>query len=81
MVTPVEKDVVNTVEKTVERVWRLMKENPTITTKQIAETIGLSVRAIEENIKKLKRQNRLRRIGGDNGGRWEPIEPEAKPAR
>ena len=78
VVMPVEKDVVNTVEKTVDKVWRLIKENPAITTKQIAEAIGLSVRAIEENIKKLKRQNRLRRIGGDNGGRWEPIEPETR---
>ena len=75
---PVENPVEKTVEKTVDKVWRLMKENPSITTKQIAETIGLSVRALEENIRKLKRENRLRRIGGDKGGSWEPIEPEKK---
>ena len=69
-----EKNVENNVEKSVEKVWRLMKQDPYITTKQIADAIGLSTRGIEENIKKLKREGRIRRIGGDNGGHWEVIE-------
>jgi ATP-dependent DNA helicase RecG len=51
-----------------------MKENPYVTTKQLADTIGLSTRGIEEIIKKLKKQGRIRRIGGDNGGHWVVIE-------
>jgi len=39
----------NNVEKTVEKVWRLMKENPHITTKQIADAISISPRGVEEN--------------------------------
>ena len=69
----VEKSVEKNVEKSVEKVWRLMKENPYITTKQIAENIGLTIRGVEENIKKLKKSNRLRRVGGDKGGHWEVV--------
>ena len=69
-----EKYVEKNVEKSVEKVWRLMKQDPYITTKQIADAVGLSIRGIEENIKKLKREGRIRRIGGDNGGHWKVIE-------
>ena len=69
-----EKNVEKNVEKSVEKVWRLMKQDPYITTKQIADAVGLSTRGIEENIKKLKREGRIRRIGGDNGGHWKVIE-------
>jgi predicted HTH transcriptional regulator len=54
MITVV-KNVVKSEEKTVEKVWGLIKEDPYITTKQIADAIGLSTRGIEENIKKLKK--------------------------
>lgn len=67
------KNVEKNVEKSVEKVWRLMKENPYITTKQIAENIGLTIRGVEENIKKLKKSNRIRRVGGDKGGHWEVV--------
>ena len=70
----VEKIVENSVEKSVEKVWRLIKQDSYITTKQIADAVGLSIRGIEENIKKLKREGRIRRVGGDNGGHWEVIE-------
>ena len=69
-----QKTMEKNVEKSVEKVWRLMKQDPYITTKQIADAVGLSTRGIEENIKKLKREGRIRRIGGDNGGRWKVIE-------
>ena len=69
-----EKNVEKNVKKSVEKVWRLMKHDPYITTKQIADAVGLSTRGVEENIKKLKREGRIRRIGGDNGGHWEVIE-------
>ena len=69
-----QKNVEKSVEKSVEKVWRLIKQDPYITTKQIADAVGLSTRGIEENIKKLKREGRIRRIGGDNGGHWEVIE-------
>ena len=72
--TTTEKTTQKNVEKSVEKVWRLIKQDPYITTKQIADAVGLSTRGIEENIKKLKREGRIRRIGGDNGGHWEVIE-------
>ena len=72
-VTLQRKNVPESALKSVEKVWGLMKENPYITTKQIADTIGLTIRGVEENIKKLKKCNRIRRIGGDKGGHWEVI--------
>ena len=69
-----QKNVEKSVEKSVEKVWRLIKQDPYITTKQIADAVGLSTRGIEENIKKLKREGRIRRIGGDKGGHWKVIE-------
>lgn len=70
------ESALKSVEKSVEKVWRLMKENPYITTKQIAENIGLTTRGVEENIKKLKKSNRIRRVGGDKGGHWEVVSPQ-----
>lgn len=42
-------------EKTREIILRLMKENPEITVEQLAESIGIIVKGIEWQIKKLKK--------------------------
>lgn len=58
-------------EKSREKILRLIAENPAITTEEIARSIGLSVAGVEKNIKMLKQQKLLRRIGPDKGGHWE----------
>ena len=58
-------------EKTREKILRLIKENPLITTSEIAEKAGLSPKGVEWNIGKLKKEGRIKRIGPDRGGHWE----------
>lgn len=67
-----EKQQIGT-EKSSEKILRMMAEQPTITTALIAKKTGLSTRAIDKQIAKLKVIGRLRRIGADRGGHWEVI--------
>ena len=47
-----------------------MKENPNITQKILAEKLNLSRPAITLNIKELKNQNYIERVGSDRKGYW-----------
>lgn len=67
----VEKTVEKDVEKTVEKILALIKESPTITQHKLQAKTGLTRRGIEWNLKKLKEEGVLRRIGPDKGGYWE----------
>lgn len=58
-------------EKSREKVLRLIGENSAITTQEIAQALGLSLKGVEKIIRTLKQQERLRRIGPDKGGHWE----------
>ena len=51
----------------------LIDQKPTITIKELADSIGISTTAIDKNLIKLKEKNILRRIGGDKKGRWEIV--------
>lgn len=53
------------------QIMELMKKNPSITLQQIAEKIGLSKRAIEMHVKKLREQGKVNRIGATKNGSWE----------
>ena len=55
-------------EKAREKIIRSIVENPGITTKELAEITGLTVKGIEWNIKKLKDEKILKRVGPDKGG-------------
>lgn len=58
-------------KKSSEKIIRLIETNSQITIKELAEKINISTRAIEKNIFKLKTEQRINRIGGDKGGKWE----------
>lgn len=60
-------------KKSSEKILRMMSEQPTITTAVIAQKIGISMRAVDKQIAKLKASGRLQRIGADKGGHWEVI--------
>jgi len=53
------------------KVVALMKENKDITIPEIAENLGLTTRAIEKQIAKLKKQGLINRIGSEKGGFWQ----------
>ncbi len=63
-------------EKTVEEIIELIKENPRITQREIADETGLSRRGVEWNIKELKKKGRIRRIGPPRGGHWEVLDEQ-----
>jgi predicted HTH transcriptional regulator len=51
-----------------------MQSDPTITIAGLAQSVGVTDRAIKKQIEKLKAQGRIRRIGPDKGGHWEVVE-------
>ena len=68
--TTVEK----TVEITVEKILAFIQEDPAITQKGLMAKTGLTRRGIEWNLKKLKADGRLKRVGPDKGGQWKTKE-------
>ncbi len=77
-----EKAEEKTLEKVIERVGERVTENQKrvleeitknkyITIKRLSESIGISERKTQENIKKLKGKRLLKRVGPDKGGYWE----------
>ena len=63
-------------EKTVEKILRVMKENPKITIMELTKRTGLTRRGVEWNIDKLKKEGKIKRIGGKKGGYWKVLEDE-----
>jgi len=61
-------------EKSSEWILRLIAEKPEITIKELAIELKLSTRAIEKQITRLKINQKILRVGPDNGGLWEIIE-------
>ena len=68
-----EKTTEKTTESTTEKIIRMIKKNPQITNKELAETCGITEDGVYWNTKKLKKNNIIRRVGGDRGGHWEVI--------
>jgi len=75
-----EKAIEKIIEKVGERVTENQKKileeiirNKYITIKRLSESIGISERKTQENIKKLKGKSLLKRVGPDKGGYWEVL--------
>lgn len=66
----------STTEKTTEKIMRLLAEQPSITAGQLAEELGITIDGVDYNIRKLKKQGRIVRIGGDKGGHWKIIDKQ-----
>jgi len=58
-------------EKTREKILRFIRQNPEITTSELAEKSGVTPKGVEWNIGKLKRGGFIKRVGPDKGGHWE----------
>ena len=63
-----------TTQKTTEKILRLIKENPSITNKELARLCDITEDGVFYHIKKMKAAGVIRRIGPDKGGHWEVIE-------
>jgi len=61
-------------EKSSEKILNILQEQDRISAKELAEKLGISSRAVEKNIMKLKEKGLLKRVGPDKGGYWEIIQ-------
>ena len=61
-------------QSTLEQIYILIKNNPSITRKQLVEATGKASSYIQRCINQLKETKRIQRAGGDKGGFWEIIE-------
>lgn len=61
-------------QKSSQKIIELMQSDPTITIADLAQSVGVTDRAIKKQIEKLKAQGQIRRIGPDKGGHWEVVE-------
>jgi predicted HTH transcriptional regulator len=61
-------------EKMSEKILGQVADQPTITIAELAESIGVTTRTIERNLKILQNLGRLHRIGPAKGGHWEVLE-------
>ena len=68
-----QKTVEKTREKTREKILSLIRENPGITTTEMAKNTGLTAKGIEWNLKKMREEKIIKRIGPDKGGYWKVI--------
>jgi ATP-dependent DNA helicase RecG len=57
--------------ETKEKIIELIRNNPYITQKEMRELLGLSQGGIEYQIRNLKQDGVIKRVGGDRGGHWE----------
>jgi len=54
-----------------EKIIRLLRVQSSLSAQEIAKRIGITPRAVEKQIARLKKERRLRRMGPAKGGHWE----------
>lgn len=59
--------------KTRAAIVEAMRDNPKVSAKVLAQSLGLSITAVEKNIQTLKTQGLVQRIGPAKGGHWEVV--------
>lgn len=69
------KSAQKSTQKSTQRIIALIKDNPYITTQEIADQIGIIRRGVAKHIKKLQEKGIIRRVGPEKGGHWEVIVP------
>ena len=60
-------------ETTQERIIRLMKLKPSITRRELSQTIRLTDDGIKYHLNQLRREGRIRHIGPTKSGQWEVL--------
>lgn len=65
-----EKGKVKSKEKSKEKILETIRTNPNITTIGLIEVTGLTASGVEKNIRILKQQGLLERIGSGKSGYW-----------
>ncbi len=67
------KEVLKELTDNQKKILEAIGKNPRITSEELAGMVGISARRIRDNIKKLKDERMVKRIGGRKEGQWEVI--------
>lgn len=59
--------------KSSEKNIKAIQKNPAVTIEELAKITRTTTRSVEKNLKKLKDQKLIIRIGADKGGKWEVV--------
>lgn len=65
---------VNELSETEKKVYLILKENPNIIQKQLAQEVNYTEQYIRKIIKVLKDKGMIERIGSDKNGYWQIID-------
>ena len=68
-----EKITEKTTEKTTEKILCIIKNNPHVTYRELAEALAMSEDGIYWSVKQLRKQGLLHRIGGRKEGYWQVV--------
>jgi ATP-dependent DNA helicase RecG len=61
---------------TQERILVLLRENPRLTQRALADRLGMTADGIKYHLRKLRETGRIRNVGPTKKGRWEVLENE-----
>jgi Fic family protein len=57
-------------QKSREKILQLLKDHPTYSARKLADVIGITAKAVEKHLAKLKSEGLIKREGPDKGGSW-----------
>ncbi len=69
----VEKGVVDTTQKTTQKILEAIAKKSDITQKELAVVIGITEDGVKYHITRLRKKGVVKRIGPDKGGYWEIV--------
>jgi ATP-dependent DNA helicase RecG len=61
-------------QKSSQIILDLIRKTPSITIQQLSSELGITDRAVKKQLRNLKSQGLLKRVGPDKGGHWEAVE-------
>ena len=64
--------------KSREKIISILEEHPYYSARKLAEVIGITQKAVEKHLSKLKAEGLIRRDGPDKGGKWVVISNSQK---
>lgn len=67
----IEKIIIDTNAKTRVKILAAISRNNKITRDELATQLGITIKGVDWQIKKMKEEGLLNRIGSDKGGYWE----------
>lgn len=72
-IKPVKATPKATPKTTLEKLLEILADNPKITREEMAKILGISINGVKQHILNLKRDGKLKRIGGRKIGHWEIV--------